>query len=98
MSHTYKCIKRSATYGEKPCLKTFSGQDLDHLVTTRVLAVLSGPTVEMLREALEFSRRGEMARKNNLKMEGERLERRERLLREQLEACTPSLSWAWNDI
>jgi hypothetical protein len=39
-----------------------------------------------------------MARKNNLKMEGERLERRERLLREQLEACTPSLSWAWNDI
>jgi hypothetical protein len=97
MAHTYSCTYNSVKKGEKGCL-SFQGTDLDTAIGNEVLGLLNSPPIEMLRDALAYSRRADEAKKNQLETERQRLERRERLLRDQFAACDPKLHWVYNDL
>jgi DNA invertase Pin-like site-specific DNA recombinase len=80
-SYNYMC-RRPRYYGEKPCI-VFECKDLEQCILREVFKVLNAPPIEVLKSALEESRKKKQTRQSWIQSERERLAREESLAQEQ---------------
>ncbi len=97
MPHRYACTYGSVKFATKVCA-AFAGNELDEAVVKQVMSALGRPPVEMLKEALAESRKAEEIRARNFAAEQQRLGRRERLLRDQFDGCSPRYHHLYSDL
>jgi hypothetical protein len=97
VSHRYVCTYRSVKYGVAPCL-AFAGDEIDNTAAQLVINALRRPPVEIFKQAVAEARRAEQLNARSIEAERLRLDRRERLLREQFENCHPRLHLLFNDL
>ncbi len=97
MGHHYRCSYQSVKYGAKPCL-SISGVDLDQIVENNVLSVLKSPPLDVLREALEESRRREEIESAHIQAERERLQYQVKRATERFENADPKYHRVYHDL
>ena len=95
--HHYLCCKAAVKWGEKNCIKV-EGRTLDKAVEKIVLQVLESPPLETLKHALSEATRAEEIMAREIDAERQRIERRERLIRAQFDACDPKYHLVYDDL
>jgi hypothetical protein len=83
MVNSYTC-RRLRDYAEKPCV-SFISNDLDECILRQVFKVLRTPPIEMLKSALEASRKKKQTRLSGIQSERKQLAHEESIAREQAE-------------
>ena len=86
---TYTC-RRLRDYGEKACMR-FGTNELDEWILGELFKVLKAPPVEMLKSALERSRKKSQTRLSRTESERKRLAHDESVARERVELARGSL-------
>ena len=93
-SYTYRC-RRSGEYCEKPCM-IFECKDLEECILREIFKVLNAPPIELLKSALEESRKKNQTRLSSIESERERLAHEESIAQEQADLTRgklPSVSF-----
>ena len=93
--NSYAC-RRLREYAETPCM-SFISNDLDECILRQVFKMLKGPPIEMLKSALEASRKKNQTRLSGVQSERERLEHEESIARECAELTRGSLRSVYLD-
>jgi Recombinase zinc beta ribbon domain len=96
-SHNYRCCDAAVKWGDKVCMKV-PGRELDKAVERMVLQVLESPPIQILKQALREATRAEEIKAREMDAERQRIERRERLVRAQFDACDPKYKLVYDDL
>ena len=83
-SHRYWCGWKTIKHAQKPC-SSCDGKELDRDIEREVLRVLRTPPVELLREALQESRKAKERRKDWIQAEKERFKHEQEKALEHLD-------------
>jgi hypothetical protein len=94
-TYSYGCGWKLLKYAEKPCTR-FVSCEFDQYVLAEVFKLLKTPPVEILRSALEATRRGEQARLSWIESERERLKHEERKAQELMDRSHGSRELVYN--